>query len=184
MTLPSIVSWRRTRFGQDVRVALLFYRSLALWPLGYPEGALAEADRAISDAREIGPSCQSDTLPALTALTSLSQIHCGSYAVATAQLDEVITLANETGLLRCFLEGGRNAGPRLPVCHSRQSFGRRTHDHFWTERMACHGNATVWMPTSLSYLTKAYAELGQFDEASRCISEAIVAVQTTNREES
>ena len=23
-----------TRFGQDVRVALLFYRSLALWPLG------------------------------------------------------------------------------------------------------------------------------------------------------
>ena len=27
-----------TRFGQDVRVALLFYRSLALWPLGYPEG--------------------------------------------------------------------------------------------------------------------------------------------------
>ena len=30
------------------------------------------------------------------------------------------------------------------------------------------------------YLTRAYAELGQFDEASRCISEAIVAVQTTN----
>jgi tetratricopeptide (TPR) repeat protein len=43
-----------TRFGQDVRVALLFYRSLALWPLGYPEGALADADRAIRDAREIG----------------------------------------------------------------------------------------------------------------------------------
>ena len=36
------------------------------------------------------------------------------------------------------------------------------------------------MPTYLSYLTRAYAELGQFDEASRCISEAIVAVQTTN----
>ena len=40
--------------------------------------------------------------------------------------------------------------------------------------------ATVWMPTYLSYLARAYAELGQFDEASRCISEAIVAVQTTN----
>jgi hypothetical protein len=25
----------------------LFYRSLALWPLGYPEGALADADRAV-----------------------------------------------------------------------------------------------------------------------------------------
>jgi predicted ATPase len=29
-----------TRFGQDVRVALWFYRSLAMWPLGYPEGRL------------------------------------------------------------------------------------------------------------------------------------------------
>ena len=36
------------------------------------------------------------------------------------------------------------------------------------------------MPFRLSHLTRAYAELGQFDEGSRCISEAIVAVQTTN----
>ena len=35
------------------------------------------------------------------------------------------------------------------------------------------------MPTYLSYLTRAHAELGQFGEASRCISEAIIAVQTT-----
>jgi tetratricopeptide (TPR) repeat protein len=48
-----------TRFGQDVRVALLFYRSLALWPLGYPDAALANADRAITDAR-VWPSCQLD----------------------------------------------------------------------------------------------------------------------------
>jgi len=39
---------------------------------------------------------------------------------------------------------------------------------------------TVWVPTYLSYLARAYAELGQFDEASRCVGEAIVAVQTTN----
>jgi predicted ATPase len=38
----------------------------------------------------------------------------------------------------------------------------------------------VWMPTYLSYLTRAQAELGQFDEASRWISEALIAVQTTN----
>src|SRR5208282_3621225 len=43
-----------TRFGQDVRVAILSYRSLALWLLGYPEAALADADHAVSDAREIG----------------------------------------------------------------------------------------------------------------------------------
>ena len=127
-----------TRFGQDVRVALLFYRSLALWPLGYPEGALAEADRAISDAREIG---QAASLMAALTLTSLSQIHCGSYAIANAQLDEVITLANETGAV--FWKVGGMLVQGCPVRHSRQSFGRRTHDHFWTERMACHGSNGV-----------------------------------------
>ena len=38
-----------TRFEPGVRVPLLFYRSLALWPLGYPEKALADADRAVND---------------------------------------------------------------------------------------------------------------------------------------
>ena len=43
-----------TRFGQDIRVAILSFRSLALWLLGYPEAALADADHALKDAREIG----------------------------------------------------------------------------------------------------------------------------------
>ena len=36
------------------RVAILSYRSLALWMLGYPESALADVERALSEAREIG----------------------------------------------------------------------------------------------------------------------------------
>ena len=32
--------------------------------------------------------------------------------------------------------------------------------------------ATVWLPLYLSYLARAYAELGQFDDARRSISEA------------
>ena len=43
-----------TRFGQDARVSILSYRSLALWVLGYPEAALADAEHALKDAREIG----------------------------------------------------------------------------------------------------------------------------------
>jgi predicted ATPase len=42
------------RFGQDNRVAVLSYRSLALWLLGSPEAALADTRQALSDAREIG----------------------------------------------------------------------------------------------------------------------------------
>jgi predicted ATPase len=39
--------------------------------------------------------------------------------------------------------------------------------------------ATHWVPTYLSYLTRAHAELGQSDDAWRCIGEAITAVETT-----
>jgi predicted ATPase len=39
--------------------------------------------------------------------------------------------------------------------------------------------STSWMPARLSYLAKAYADLGQFDEASRYIGEAMTAVDTT-----
>ena len=37
----------------------------------------------------------------------------------------------------------------------------------------------MWMPLWLSYLTKDYAELGQFDDAWRCIGEAMTTVETT-----
>jgi hypothetical protein len=35
------------------------------------------------------------------------------------------------------------------------------------------------MPEDLSYLTRTYAELGQFDDAWRCIGEAMTTVETT-----
>ena len=41
--------WPRRRGWQSCA-----YRSLALWMLGYPEAALADADHALKDAREIG----------------------------------------------------------------------------------------------------------------------------------
>jgi len=37
---------------------------------------------------------------------------------------------------------------------------------------------TMWMPLWLSYLTRANAEIGQFDNARRCIGEAMAAVET------
>ena len=39
--------------------------------------------------------------------------------------------------------------------------------------------STNFMPTFLSYLASAHAELGQFDEAWRCITEARAAVEAT-----
>ena len=37
---------------------------------------------------------------------------------------------------------------------------------------------TMWMPLWLLYLTRASAEIGQFDDAKRCIGEALAAVDT------
>ena len=39
--------------------------------------------------------------------------------------------------------------------------------------------ATVWIPLHLSCLARAYAEIGKFDEAWRCIGEATTAMETT-----
>jgi hypothetical protein len=80
------------RFGQDARAHALYYRSLALWFLGYPEAARADADHAVNDAREIG---QAGTLMNALALTSFTYILCGNYALVGAQTDELITLADE-----------------------------------------------------------------------------------------
>ena len=43
-----------TRFGQDLGVANLSFRSLALWLLGYPSAAQSDFNDAIRYAREIG----------------------------------------------------------------------------------------------------------------------------------
>ena len=39
--------------------------------------------------------------------------------------------------------------------------------------------ATVWMPTYLSYLAIAHTNLGELDDASRCVGEAISTIEAT-----
>jgi predicted ATPase len=162
------------RFSQDIRVAALSYRAIALWMLGYPEGALADADCAVEDAREVG---QAASLMAALTLTSLTQIHCGSYAIANAQLDEVITLANDKGAV-FWKVGGILVQGCLFATTGKPSDAVRA---ITSGLSSWHATGTtVWIPTFLSFLARAYAELGQFGNASRCIREAIVTVQTTN----
>ncbi len=83
-----------TRFGQDHRVSVLYLRSVALWMLGYPEAALADAEHALKDAREIG---QAVTLMYALVHAPMTHFHCGNYAAANAQLNEVVALAVEKG---------------------------------------------------------------------------------------
>jgi hypothetical protein len=59
-----------TRFGQDAAVVAMSYRSHAVWYLGYPAAAQADAKQALSDAREIGQATMMFAL-SLTAATHI-----------------------------------------------------------------------------------------------------------------
>ena len=162
-----------TRFGQDAGVAILSYRSLALWFLGYPDAALADSDRNISDAREIG---QAATLMASLDYTTLTLIHCGKYALANARADEVVALADEKGSTFWKAMGIMNQGCVLALTGKASDAVHSITSGITAWRST---GARVFMPLYLSYLTRAYADLGQFDDAWRCIDEAITAVETT-----
>jgi hypothetical protein len=146
---------------------------LALWVLGYPHAARADADQALSDAREIS---QAATLMYALVLTSLTHIHCGNYLAAKAQLDEGVTLGNEKGGL--FWEPLATA---LQGCVSVLTDNASDAAQMITSAITAMGStgSTFYISSCLAYLTKAYAELGQFDDAWRCIGEAMTAVETT-----
>ena len=161
------------RFGQDVRVAALSYRSWALWILGYPDAALADTKQALKDAREIA---QAATLMYALVHAWLVHIQCGDCTEATAEAEELVALADVKGtsfwkalgmsVQGCTLALIGRAPDAIQMITSGISALRST-------------GSTLWMPLFLSYLAKAYSELGQFDDAWRCIDEAITATETS-----
>jgi len=162
-----------TRFGQDAGVTGLSFRSLTLWFLGYPEAALADTDHALKIAREIG---QAATLMFALAITNFTRIFCRSCATASARIDELIALADEKGALQRKAEGVTQKGCVLALI-GEASDSVQTITSGITAWQST--GATVWIPLYLSYLAKAYAELGQIDNAWRCIGEAIKTIETT-----
>jgi len=160
-----------TRFGQDVGVITFWWRSLALWALGYPESALADTERALKNAREIG---QAATL--MYALTPITHTYCGNYSTANAILDELLTLADEKGTLYWKALGMMNKGWLLNTTRNAADAAEMITAGIGLWRAT---GATLFTPGHLSNLAKAYAELGQFEEAWRCIGEAMSAAETT-----
>ncbi len=161
------------RFGQDAGVATLSYRSWALWPLGYPEAALADRDHALKDAREIG---QAATLMAALSVTSLTLIHCGNYATANAQVDELIALADEKGAALWKAIGMMRQGSVFALTGNASNAVRMITSGITAYRST---GSTVLMPWYLSRLAWAHAELDHLDEAWRCIGEAMTTLETT-----
>ena len=162
-----------TRFGQDLRVGILIQRSVTMWMLGYPNAAQADVNQALADAREIG---QAGTLMVALCITSLARILCGNFSAAEAQSDEVTPLAKEkvSPIWEGF--GMMNKGCVLRLCERNAEAVQMT-----TAGMAVYRatRATVYLPFFLSHLSVSYARLGRFEDASRCIHEAMNRVETT-----
>ena len=90
---------------------------------------------------------------------------------------KLVALADEKGALFWKAVGMMNA--RLRTGPDRQSLGRSPNDSLPGSPHTGQREQQCWMPLHLSYLARAYAELGQFDDAWRCIGEAMTAVETT-----
>jgi predicted ATPase len=161
-----------TRFGQDVGAATLSWKSLAFWLLGYPQAALADTDHALLVAREIGHSA---TLMYVLNFSAWTHIHCGNYATTNALVDEFSALKDQTGSVFWGAWGMMQRGCLLALTGKASDA---------VQTITCGVTAmrstgtTMWMPFWLSYLARANAEIGQPDDARRCIGEAMAAVET------
>ena len=156
-----------TRSGRDIGVTLLSFRSSCVWQLGYPAASRNDAERAVKNAREMG---HATTLMYALSRAATSHTFCGNYAAAHAQVDELIALADEKGKALGTLVRGR-----LFALTGKASDAVRAITSGITSLRST--GATLYEPWHLWHLAMAYAELGQPDDARRCIDDAIDKVE-------
>ena len=162
-----------TRFGQDIRVTILSFRSRALWLLGCPDAALADVDQALKDARDID---QAASLMFALDFASFIRVCSGNYAAANVAVGQLVDLADEKGAWFWKALGMLYRGSLSALTGKASEAVQMITSGLAALRST---GALVWVPWYLSYLAKAYAELGQFDDAARCVNEAMTAMETT-----
>ena len=141
--------------------------------LGYPEAARADCDQAFKEAHEV--DLAGSQLWALGGAFFID-ILCGDYAKANARIDECVALADEKNAAwwKAFATLGRGwllsqtgrASDAVQVMTGGITAMRLT-------------QTTLWTPFFLSILARAYADLGQSEEAWRFISEPMGMLETT-----
>jgi len=161
------------RFGQAHRMTTLSFRSIAAWLLGFPDAALADANEALRETREIDQAASS-----MFALCHASFINIlrRDYPAAGPLLQQLAALAEEKGasLYKAY-------GMLLEACLAALTGRAADAVSLFTAGIAAWRatGATMWMPLYLSHLALAYADLGRFKDAWSCIAEAMTATETT-----
>jgi class 3 adenylate cyclase/predicted ATPase len=160
-----------TRFGHDTGVAILSYRSWTLWLLGYPEAALRDAATAVETARETG---QAASLMFALYMTAFFHLLCGNYAVATSRARELFALAKEKDALMWKASGMIHEGCALAATSKAAAAIEMLTSGIVGYRST---GATLSITAFLSHLARAYGDIGQFDDAWRCIGEAVTVIE-------
>jgi predicted ATPase len=108
--------------------------------------------------------------------TTATHIFCGRYATAKAQVDELVALADEKGALFWTTFGMMYQGRLLTLTGKAAAAIQLI-----TSGIAAHRStgSTNWIPSFLPDLARAYAQLDRYDDAWRCIGEAMTAMETT-----
>jgi len=140
---------------------------LCLWQLGYPAASRSDAERALKSARETG---QVTTLLYALFSSGYNHFYCRNYAAANAQLDEVIALADESGSLIWKALGTAVLGSLFAVTGKASDAVRAITSAIISLRST---GTVLYEPFHLWHLAIAYADLGQHDDAWRCIDDAI-----------
>jgi len=162
-----------TRFGHDVRMTAHCWRALALWLLGYPDRGAFDMERALADADEIGH--------AATSMFAFSHVSLAytlrrDYMKAEELAGRLVVLGEEKGSLYWKSYGLMLQGSLLAQTG-------RASDAIAVGAAAVAAirstGATAYAPWYMSYLATAYAKLGQFNDAWRCITDAINAAEAT-----
>jgi predicted ATPase len=108
---------------------------------------------------------------------SIIHIYSGNYAAANAQLDEVVALADEKGALFWKTLGTLWRGWLFALTGRASDAAQMIASGIAALRST---GSTVLMPLYLACFAKAHAELGQFNDAWRCIGEAMTTIEATN----
>jgi len=107
---------------------------------------------------------------------SIARLLCGSYAVAAAEARQIVAISEEKGTLFW-----KSHGMSMQGCTSALTGKASEAVHMIASGLAAYRStgSNAWLPSYMSYLAWAYAELCQFDAAWRCMREALASVETT-----
>jgi tetratricopeptide (TPR) repeat protein len=108
--------------------------------------------------------------------TSFAMIYCGYYQTAKSLLDELSALADEKDALQWKANGMMQRGWVLTRSGEALAGSSMIASGLSASRST---GATVTEPLCLSILAASYADIGQFDEAWRCLNEAIRTIEPT-----